>query len=343
MMLNTLMWCLLILIHYSEPNKTLMNSSNTSFFSQNRSLEMMRPSYLKAGDTVAVVAPAGILKQDIEVVQKTTTLLKNWGLEVVFGQHLESKVHHFAGTDAQRSSDLQWALDHPNIKAIWCARGGYGTLRIIDDLNFEGFKSHPKWVVGYSDVTVLHNALNNLGYESLHAMMCINLTEDSVAIKQSVTTLKAALFGALRTYEIDGNTNNKSGIISGVLVGGNLSLLTAGLGSETQLDTTGKIIFIEEIGEYKYHIDRQLQSLKRAGYFKHCAGLIMGDMSQLKTNTPAWGQTVEALVLDVLKDTDVPVAFGFPAGHELENRALYFGRNIQLDVTKSKTRVLFLN
>ena len=128
----------------------------------------------------------------------------------------------------------------------------------------------------------------------------------------------------------------------GPLVGGNLSLLTAALGSDTQLDTKGKIIFIEEIGEHKYHIDRQLQSLKRAGYFKHCAGVIIGDMSQLKTNNPAWGQSIEALILEVLKDTDVPVAFGFPAGHEFENRALYFGRKVQLNVTKSKMRVLFV-
>jgi len=343
MMLNTLMWCLLILAHDLEPNKTLMNASNTSSFSPNTSLEMTRPSYLKIGDTVAVVAPAGILKQDAKVIQNTKTLLKSWGLEVVFGKHLETKAAHFAGTDAQRSSDLQWALDHPNIKAIWCARGGYGTLRIIDDLDFEGFKTHPKWVVGYSDVTVLHNALNNLGYESLHAMMCINLTEDASAIKQSVETLKTALFGQLNSYEIEGCSDNRLGTATGPLVGGNLSLLTATLGSNTQLDTRGKIIFIEEIDEYKYHIDRQLQSLKRAGYFEHCAGVIIGDISQLKTNTPAWGHSIEALILEVLKDTDVHVTFGFPAGHELENRALYFGRRLQLDVTKLKTRVLFLD
>ena len=201
MMLNTLMWCLLILIH-SEPNKTLMDSSNTSSFTPHKSLEMIRPSYLKAGDTVAIVAPAGILKQDAEVIQKTKTLLNSWGLEVVFGEHLETKFHHFAGTDAQRCSDLQTALDNPNIKAIWCARGGYGTMRIIDNLDFEGFKTHPKWIVGYSDVTVLHNALNNMGYESLHAMMCINLKDDATTIKQSVETLKSALFGTLKVMKL---------------------------------------------------------------------------------------------------------------------------------------------
>lgn len=340
-MLNTLLWCLLMLIH-SEPNKTFMDFYNSSSLSFNTSSKMIRPSYLKPGDTVAIVAPAGILKQDTDVIENTKTLLKGWGLEVVFGTHLQTKAHHFAGSDAQRASDLQLALDNPNIKAIWCARGGYGTLRIIDDLDFENFKTHPKWIIGYSDVTVLHNALNNLGYESLHAMMCINLTEDASAIEQSVSTLKAALFGTLNSYEIESHSDNKLGTVTGQLVGGNLSLLTAALGSDTQLDTNGKLVFIEEIDEYKYHIDRQLQSLKRAGYFKSSAGVIIGDMSQLKSNTPAWGQPIEALILEVLKDTDVPVAFGFPAGHELENRALYFGRNVRLEVTKSKTRVLFI-
>ena len=304
---------------------------------------MIRPSYLKAGDTVAIVAPAGVLKLDTEVIQKTKILLNSWGLEVVFGEHLETKFRHFSGTDAQRTKDFQNALDNPNIKAIWCARGGYGSLRIIDDLDFKKFKAHPKWVIGYSDVTVLHNALNNMGYESLHAMMCINLTDSSEAIKQSVETLKSALFGRLKNYEIEGHSDNRLGDATGSLVGGNLSLLTAALGSNTQLDTKDKIIFIEEIGEYKYHIDRQFQSLKRAGYFNDSAAVIIGDMSQLKTNNPAWGQSIEALILEALQDTNMPVAFGFPAGHEFENRALYFGRKIQLHVTKSKTRILFIN
>jgi muramoyltetrapeptide carboxypeptidase len=320
-----------------------MDFSNTSSFTDTSSTKFIRPPYLKLGDTVAIVAPAGVLKQDDEVIKKTQALLNGWGLKVVFGTHLQTKAAHFAGSDAQRTSDLQMALDNPNIKAIWCARGGYGTLRIIDALDFKKFKTHPKWIVGYSDVTVLHNTINNLGYESLHAMMCINLTDDAAAIKPSVETLKSALFGTLKKYDIEGHSDNRTGTATGYFVGGNLSLLTASLGSDSQLDTTGKLIFLEEIGEYKYHIDRQLQSLKRAGYFKSCAGVIIGDMSQIKTNDPNWGQSIESLILEVLNDTNVPVAFGFPAGHELENRALYFGRSVQLQVTKSKTTVLFMN
>ena len=251
MILNTLMWCLLMVINTS-PNKTLMERSTPLNPS-----EMIRPSNLKLGDTVAVIATASILKQDAEVIQKTKTLLTSWGLNVVFGNHLETKSHHFAGTDAQRTSDLQWALDHPNIKAIWCVRGGYGTLRIIDNLDFEGFKTHPKWVVGYSDVTVLHNTLNNLGYESLHAMMCINLTEDSEAIKPSIETLKNALFGQLKSYEIDSHSENKTGKASGQLVGGNLSLLTAALGSNTSIDTLGKM---NELVEHASALNKKLKS-----------------------------------------------------------------------------------
>ena len=341
MILKSILWCLLLAL-LPNSDATPMADRHSTTITSHKFLEMIRPHYLKTGDTVAIVAPAGILKHDVEVIQKTKTLLSSWGLNVVFGDHLQTKFNHFAGTDAQRSNDLQKALDHPNIKAIWCARGGYGTLRIVDDLDFKGFKIHPKWVIGYSDITVLLTALNNLGYESLHAMMCINLTDDEEAIKPSIETLKAALFGQLKSYEIKGHSNNVSGSASGQLVGGNLSLLTATLGSKTSLDTKGKIIFIEEIGEHKYHIDRQLQSLKRAGYFDHCAGVIIGDISQLKTNNPAWGQSIEALILDVLKDIDVPIGFGFPAGHEFENRALYFGRTIQLNVTKSKIGVLYL-
>ena len=340
MIFKSFVYCL-FLISIAGTDFQTVETPKTKKLIPNILSDMIRPAYLKIGDTVAILAPAGVLKEDLEVIDNTKILLKSWGLKVVFGKHLETKANHFAGSDSQRAIDFQWALDQPNIKAIWCARGGYGTLRIIDELNFEDFKKHPKWIVGYSDITVLHSALNNLGYESIHGMMCINLTEDAKAIKASIETLKSALFGTLESYEIEGHTANNPGDASGQLIGGNLSLLTATLGSETSLNTKGKIIFIEEIGEYKYHIDRQLQSLKRAGYFQQCSGVIIGDLSKLKTNNPEWGQTVEALILDILRDTNVPVAFAFPAGHELENRALYLGRHIKLNVTKTRTRVSF--
>lgn len=303
--------------------------------------KMIQPSYLKNGDVVAIIAPAGVLKQNHEVIQKTKKVLENWGLTVDFGENIGKKVNHFAGSDKQRASDFQWALDNDDIKAIWCARGGYGCLRIIDRLNFENFKKNPKWIVGYSDITVVHEKLHKLGYQSIHGMMCINLVEKPSLIKLSLETLKSALFGELEGYKVKGSHYNKIGSASGKLVGGNLSLITATLGSKTSLITKGKIIFIEEIGEYKYHIDRQLQTLKRSGYFNQCTGVIVGDISELKINNPQWGQSIEELVLDILEDCNIPVAFGFPAGHELENRALYLGRHIKLNITKTQTTVIF--
>jgi muramoyltetrapeptide carboxypeptidase len=236
---------------------------------------------------------------------------------------------------------MQWALDHPNAKAIWCARGGYGSIRILDDLNFNLFKKQPKWLIGYSDITALHNTINNLGFESIHGMMAVNLEEDRKATSSSIETLKLSLFGQLKSYKIAAQQSNKKGTAEGILVGGNLTLLANQLGSASQIDTKGKILFIEEIGEYKYHIDRMLQSLKRAGYFEQCTGVIVGDMTKIKSNTTAWGSSVEKLILNILEPYDIPIAFGIPAGHELDNRALIFGRYITLKVTSKETQITF--
>ena len=192
-----------------------------------------------------------------------------------------------------------------------------------------------------SDVTALHNQLQNLGYETLHAMMPVNMEEDAKAITASITSLKAGLFGTLAMHNIESNKSNRMGSAKGILIGGNLTLLTAQLGSASQLDTRNKILFIEEIGEYKYHIDRMLQSLKRAGYFDHCNGVIVGDMMDIKANSPAWGTGIEELIMNILDPYDFPVAFGIPAGHKPENRALIFGRSIDLNITKSETVIRF--
>ena len=305
------------------------------------SKKYIRPAILQVGDTIAIVAPAGILKSRKKTIEAAQMLLKNWGLVPVLGPHLFSESYHFAGTDAQRLKDLQWALDKPDVKAIWCARGGYGSMRIMDELNFETFKKNPKWLVGYSDVTALHNQLQNLGYETIHAMMPVNMEEDAKSITASITSLKAGLFGTLEKHSIEPNKSNRMGSAKGILTGGNLTLLTAQLGSASQLDTRNKILFIEEIGEYKYHIDRMLQSLKRAGYFDHCNGVIVGDMMDIKANSPAWGTGIEELIMNILDPYDFPVAFGVPAGHKPENRALIFGRSIDLNITKSETVIRF--
>jgi len=314
-------------------------AQDTTFEKQISTLK--QPPYLKTGDTVAIIAPSGILKNRTDEVQQAQALLNSWGLNSVLGKHVFSKADHFAGTDDERCEDLQEALDNPKISAIWCARGGYGTVRILDKLDYSTFKQNPKWLIGYSDITALHNQIHNEGVESLHAIMCVSLPEDESEIQASISTFKNTLFGTPLSYILEGSNYNKTGTTSGQLVGGNLTMMHTLLGSKTSIDTSGKILFIEEIGEYKYHIDRMLQSLKRAGYFDNCKGLIVGDMTKLRTNTTLWGTSVEQLILDALSDYDFPIAFNMPAGHEKDNQALILGRTIQLVVSSSQSSILF--
>lgn len=314
-------------------------SQNTS---NNKPLSTLKqPPYLKAGDTVAIVAPSGILKNRNDEIQRAQALLKQWGLHSVVGKYVFNDANHFAGTDDERCEDLQNALDDPKISAIWCARGGYGAVRILDKLDFSKFKVQPKWIIGYSDITALHNQIHNEGVESLHAMMCTSLPKDESEIEASISSFKNAVFGNPLKYTLKGSAYNKTGTASGQLVGGNLTMLHTMLGSKTSIDTSGKILFFEEIGEYKYHIDRMLQSLKRAGYFNNCKGVIVGDMTKLRKNTTLWGASIEQLVLDVLADYDFPIAFNMPSGHEKDNRALILGRRISLEVSKNQSSVNF--
>ncbi|MFH6767447.1 LD-carboxypeptidase [Gaetbulibacter aquiaggeris] len=304
---------------------------------------LIQPPYLKTGDTVAIVAPSGILKNKTEEIQKAKDLLKSWGLEVVIGKNVFNQNNHFAGTDDERCEDVQKAMDNKSIKAIWCARGGYGTVRILDKLDYTQFKKQPKWIIGYSDITALHSQIHNDGVESLHAMMCASLQDDTKEIEETIETFKAALFGNPLKYVIKGSEYNKTGSVTAPIVGGNLTVLHTLLGSKTSMDTSGKILFIEDIGEYKYHIDRMLQSFKRAGYFDNCKGLIVGDMTKLRKNTTHWGSSVEQLILDALSDYHFPVAFNMPAGHEKDNRAMILGRTIHLNVSKEQSIIVFEN
>lgn len=317
---------------------TVAQSQNDSIA---KSMKLIQPKYLEKGDTIAIVAPAGILKNKEQVIQDAKKLAESWGLEVVLGTHLFTDNNHFAGTDKERAADFQKALDNPNIKAIWAARGGYGSVRILDQLEYTQFLKHPKWIIGYSDITAFHNHIHNLGVETIHAMMASSLMFDPEETKESVETFRKALFGEKLVYETAANQYNKTGKATGQIIGGNLTILLTMLGSESQLDTTGKILFIEEIGEYKYHIDRILQSLKRAQYFQNVNGVIVGDMSNIRKNTTKWGSSVEQLILDALKEYNFPVLFGFPAGHENDNRALIMGRTIELNVTPQKGEVIF--
>lgn len=302
--------------------------------------KLTTPPYLKKGDTIAMVAPAGILKNKTEVINKAKKLAESWGLKVVYGKHLFAQNNHFAGTDNQRCQDFQDALDNPNIKAIWCGRGGYGSVRVLDKLDFSKFKENPKWIIGYSDITAFHNHINTLGFETLHAMMGTSMQDNPKDIPETISSFKKAIFGENLTYIIPSSKYNRTGKVLGELVGGNIALLASMLGSKSQISTDGKILFIEEIGEYKYSIDRMLQSLKRAGYFNNVKAVIVGDISKIKKNTTSWGSSIEQLILDVVPK-NIPIVFNFPAGHEPDNRALIFGRTVHLHIGAKKTNLFF--
>ncbi len=302
--------------------------------------ELIQPTHLKKGDTILILAPAGKITSK-ESIQSGIDLAKKWGLKVVFGKHLFTINHTFAGTDEQRLSDLQNALDNPNIKAIWSARGGYGLVRIIDDLDFTEFIKHPKWIIGYSDVTILHNKLHNLGYQTVHGQMPKTLDLSNSIQGESIISLKKTLFGEDLKYKLPTSERNRKGKSNGQLIGGNLSILYSMLGSETSLDMNGKILFIEDVGEALYHIDRMLISLKRAGYFKQCKGLIVGNFQLKKNEGNKFGKTLEDIVLDAVEGTDFPVVFNFPAGHVDDNRTLILGSEIELKVNDSKVKISF--
>lgn len=312
----------------------------SSAFSQTKTMKLTTPAYLQKGDTIAIVAPAGILKNRKHIIDKAKSLAESWGLKVVYGKHMFSQNNHFAGTDDERCEDFQLALDNPNIKAIWSARGGYGSVRILDKLDFSTFKKHPKWIIGYSDITAFHNHVHNLGVETIHGMMGTSMQDNPQDIPETIETLRKALFGETLRYEIQSSKMNRKGVVSGELVGGNIAILASMLGSESQVKTDGKILFIEEIGEYKYSIDRMLQSLKRAGYFTKVKAVIVGDMTKIKKNSTPWGSSIKQLILDVLPN-DIPVLFDFPAGHEPDNRALIMGRTITLDIKEKTVSIIF--
>ncbi len=338
--MKQLSYCILFIffIHIScnTTEQTTEKSSKTTM-----SKNLIKPPYLKKGDTVAILSPAGILKNKQAQIEQAKKLLKSWGLNAVLGENIFNQNNQFAGTDEERTSDFQKALDNKNIKAIWCSRGGYGSVRVLDKLDYSTFIKHPKWVIGYSDITAFHNQIHNFGFETIHGMMGISLNKDLEYLEENKNSLKNALFGKQLSYTIEPSNYNRLGEATGQLVGGNLTLLHTMLGSKTSINTSGKIVFIEEIGEYPYHIDRMLQSLKRAGYFENCKGLVVGDFSNIKKNSTPWGSSIEQLILDVVEEYNFPVLFNFPAGHEEKNVALILGRTVELNIKKDASTLIF--
>lgn len=294
------------------------------------------PSYLKPGDTVAITCPAKKLPRDIA---DAVNLLESWGLKVILGETVHASWHQFAGSDELRTTDFQRFLDDQSIKAIFAARGGYGTIRIIDRIDFSGFKNHPKWIIGFSDITVLHSHIQALyETESIHGQMPLTIREGS---EISLETLRKALFNEEFDYSYKSEAVNRSGVAEGILIGGNLSLLVMMSGSVSEQDYSGKILFLEDVGEYLYSIDRMMWNLKRSGKLNNLKGLIIGGFTELKDNDIPFGQTAEQIIMEHVKEFNYPVCFNFPAGHLPDNRALIFGRMSRLKVAGQQVKLSY--
>jgi muramoyltetrapeptide carboxypeptidase len=291
---------------------------------------MIFPEKLKIGDKIGIISPARkITLNELDPAIKT---IESWELKVELGSNLFEVDNQFSGTIEQRSTDLQTMIDDDSIKAILCARGGYGTVQIIDNIDFSKLKNNPKWIVGYSDVTVLHSHLNKLGIASLHATMPINFKTNA---KESLASLKNGLFGNENNILCGPHPFNKFGKVEAEVVGGNLSILYSLLGSNSDVDTDGKILFIEDLDEYLYHIDRMMMNLKRNGKFTKLKGLVVGSMSDMNDNTIPFGKTAEEIILEYIKEFDFPVCFNFPAGHLDDNRTLVFGKECTLEINEN--------
>lgn len=296
---------------------------------------MYIPKPIKPGSKIRIVSPAGKINE--EHVVPAIEWLRKQGYKVKIGKHVFAEHFQFAGTDKQRCKDLQKALDDPSCNAIICSRGGYGTVRILDQLNFSDFLKYPKWLVGFSDVTALHSCINNLNVSTIHGVMPRYFFNEDGSESESLISMMNLITRQIISYEIDNQEKNRTGEAEGELVGGNLALITSLQGGKYDINTDGKILFIEDIGEYLYRIDRMIHQLKLGVKLNKLAGLIVGDFSDTKDNDSPFGQSVEEIILEAVKEYDYPVCFGFPAGHEHKNKALAFGQKWKLKVDEKKT------
>ena len=297
------------------------------------------PPYLQAGDTVGVLAPASKVSYE-DCAPGLRILRHEWGLHVIECQTLWSDYHQYAGTDQQRRADLQELLDNPDVKAILAARGGYGCSRILDGLDFTAFLQSPKWLVGFSDLTVLLSHIQSLGYAAIHGPMVKTMA--NTGGEEALHTLREALFGGTLDYTIPGHPLSRGGIASGPVTGGNLCLLAHLIGSPSAVDMGGTLLFIEDIGEYLYNIDRMMIQLKRAGQLQKLAGLIVGRFTEIRDNTePTFGKTAYEIIAEHVQAYDFPVCFDFPVGHVPDNRTLPVGMSATLEVSESSTRLRY--
>jgi len=294
------------------------------------------PAFLKAGDIIGITAPAGYITS--EEIRSAVQKMESWGYKIKIGETIDKRDFTFGGTDEERTKDFQQMLDDPKIKAIMCARGGYGVVRIIDKLNWEKFKAKPKWIIGFSDVTVFHSHLNkNFGIASIHSKMCNSFPDDwSLAEPIQIETIEAiqlALSGKKMKYTVTPNPQNKLGTADGVLIGGNLKMLETLAGTKSDINTAGKILFVEDTGEYMYSVDRMFWNLKRTGKLSQLKGLIVGGFKiKVDEDSDDFGKTLQDVVLEKVKAYHYPVCFDFPVGHQRNNYALKCGVKHRLEV-----------
>ena len=296
---------------------------------------MIQPPFLQPGDTIYITAPAKAIEDSVVLEAKKT--LETWGLIVRVAPHCLGRSAYFSGTDAERLADFQHGLDDPSIKAILCARGGYGCVRIVEELNWTSFQQNPKWIIGFSDVTVFHQKINQLGVESIHGIMPLGFIEGSEAAKE---TLKDSLFGTPYMLEAPYVSENITGEARGELVGGNMAIVTSLLGTPLSYSFKNNILVLEDIGEHVYKIDRMLYSLTLAGAFKEIKGLVLGGFTEMEDTDVPFGKAIKELILEQARDLGIPVAFDLPIGHISDNQALVLGRTAVLKVTNTKTQLL---
>ncbi|QNL51231.1 LD-carboxypeptidase [Olivibacter sp. SDN3] len=295
------------------------------------------PAYLKKGDKVGIVCPAWKAETDINPAIK---LLEAWGLGVIIGKTVHSSYRQYAGSDELRTADFQNMLDSDEIKAIFAARGGYGSVRIIDEIDFTSFEKDPKWIIGFSDITVIHSHIHQLfAIPTIHGQMPLTIPD---ATKASLNSLQDTLFGKKPFYTYKSKAPHVPGEATAPVIGGNLALLVSVLGSVSDMDYDGKILFIEDVGEFYYAIDRMLYTLKRAGKLAKLQGLIVGGFTNLKDNKVAFGWHISELIKDIVGAYGYPIAFDFPAGHIDDNYTLILGREATLKVTQDTVSLRYI-
>ncbi len=298
---------------------------------------MIIPPYLSKGATIGIVSPAGAIPQ--EDVLPSVSYLKSLGYNVVVGKQTFTRSNTFAGTDEQRSRDFQQMIDDPKIDAIICSRGGYGTIRTLLPVDWTKFINNPKWIVGFSDITVIHSFLHQMDICSIHGTMPRSFLRDGKPT-ESFESMHRCLIGQSNRYVFDSDPLNRVGSVSAPIVGGNLSLLYSLRGTRYDLDFRGKILFIEDVSEYYYNVDRMMMNLKAGGVLDHLAGLVVGQFSEMKDNDTPFGKDVREIVSELTKEYNYPVCFNFPAGHVDRNLALKLGTTVRLEISATGSKLI---